>query len=69
MSTWFASYTELRAGEVARTICVGDSVMIDLDAEDRPVGVETLDPVADWRGALATLAMAGQMKLAHGTTP
>ena len=69
MSAWFASYTKLRAGEVTRTISVGDSVMIDLDAGDRPVGVETLDPAADWRDALATLAMTGQMKLAHGTTP
>ena len=68
MSTWFASYTTLRAGEVGRTICVGDSVMIDLDAEDRPIGVEALDQNADWRDALATLAMAGQMKLAHGIT-
>ena len=68
MSIWFASYATLRAGEVARTICVGDSVQIDLDADDRPVGVETLDQDADWRGALATLAMAGQMKHAHGTT-
>lgn len=67
MSTWFASYTTLRDGKVARTICVGDSVMIDLDAEDRPVGVETLD-LTEWRDAFATLAMAGQMKLARGTT-
>jgi hypothetical protein len=53
-------YTHLREGAVARTVEVTVSIMIDVDAEDRILGVETLDG-EDWRDGLATLAMAGRL--------
>lgn len=58
-----ASYAYLRPdGKVARTVEVSDSVMVDVDAEGRPVGVETLDG-SDWTGALATLAIRGRLRI------
>ena len=61
-----ASYACLREGGipdggVARTICVGDSIIVDLDAQDRVIGVETLGEGIDWRDGLVKLAMAGRL--------
>jgi len=47
---------------VARTVEVSDSVMVDVDDQDRPIGVETLDG-SDWLAALATLAMRGRVRI------
>lgn len=57
-----AAYTTLRKAEVARTVEVNVSVMIDVDADSRIIGVETLDG-SDWRDALATLAMRGRLAI------
>lgn len=46
----------------ARTVEVTDDVMVDVDVEGRPIGVETLDG-SDWAGALATLAMRGRLRI------
>lgn len=50
---------------VARTIEVTDSVMVDVDDEGRPVGVETLDG-SDWQGALVSLALRGRVRITDG---
>jgi len=63
-------YTHLREGAIARTVEVTGSIMIDVDAEDRILGVETLGG-EDWRDALATLAMSGRLTVPrrdHGST-
>lgn len=58
-----ASYARLRPdGKVTRTVEVSDSVMVDVDADGRPVGVETLDG-SDWTGALPTLAIRGRLRI------
>ena len=64
MTGWRASYAYLlpERTRVARTIEVSESVMVDLDAEGRPVGVENLDG-ADWSAALVTLAMRGRVRI------
>ena len=48
--------------KVARTVEVSDDVMVDVDADGRPVGVETLDG-SDWASALASLAMRGRVRI------
>lgn len=48
---------------VARTVEVSDSVMVDVDAVGRVIGVEVLDG-SDWTGALVTLAMSGKLRMA-----
>ena len=53
-------YTRLRTGAVARTVEVTNSIMVDVDAEDRILGVETLNG-EDWQAALVTLAMTGRL--------
>ena len=53
-------YTHLREGAIARTVEVTGSIMVDVDAEDAILGVETLGG-EDWRDALATLAMSGRL--------
>jgi uncharacterized protein YuzE len=60
--TVFASpvYVRLREGQVARTACVSDDVMVDTDSDDRVLGVEVLDG-SDWRDALAALAREGRL--------
>lgn len=63
MTGWRASYTYLLPERaVARTIEVGDSVMVDLDAEGRPVGIETLGEM-DWQHVLYTLALRGRVRI------
>lgn len=64
MSGWRAGYVYLlpERTPVARTIEVNDSVMVDVDAEGRPVGVETLDD-AGWESALVSLAMRGRVRI------
>lgn len=56
------AYAHLRSGTVARTVEVSDDVMIDVDSEDRVLGIETLGG-EDWRDALASLAMAGRLAI------
>ena len=60
------SYTHLREGDVTRTAEVTDSAMVDLDAQDRILGVETLDG-EDWRDVLVTLAMSGRLAVPRGS--
>jgi len=48
--------------KVARTVEVTDDVMVDVDAEGCPVGIETLDGSA-WQDALVTLAMRGRVRI------
>lgn len=55
-----AAYATLRYGKVARTVEVTESVMVDVDADGRLLGVEVLDG-SDWRDALVTLAMRGRL--------
>ena len=55
-------YTHLREGAVARTVEVTGSIMVDVDANDRILGVETLDG-EDWQAALVTLAMTGRLAI------
>lgn len=57
-----AAYATLRKAKVARTVEVNVSVMIDVDADSLIIGVETLDG-SDWRDALTTLAMRGQLAI------
>jgi uncharacterized protein YuzE len=61
---WQAGYVYLlpERTPVARTVTVSDDVMVDVDAEGRPIGVEMLDG-GDWTGALATLAMRGRLRI------
>lgn len=54
------AYARLREGTFGRTIEVGSSVMVDLDGDDRVLGIETLDG-SDWRDALVKLAMDGRL--------
>jgi uncharacterized protein YuzE len=61
-------YAKLRDGNVARTVEVGDDFMIDLDADGRPLGVETIGD-ADWTQALVRLAMAGNIRVTSGIKP
>jgi hypothetical protein len=56
------AYTHLRSGRVARTVQVTASAMVDLDGQDRLLGVETLSS-QDWRSVLATLAMSGRLTI------
>ena len=61
---WHAGYVYLMPERpVARTIEVGDSMMVDVDAEGRPVGVEMLGGMDDWPTALASLAMRGRVRI------
>jgi uncharacterized protein YuzE len=58
-----ASYAYLHPElAVARTVEVTSSVMVDVDAEGRLVGVETLDG-SDWTGALVALAIRGRLRI------
>lgn len=57
-----AAYTNLRDGIVARTVVVAEDIMIDVDAKDHILGVETLSDV-DWRDGLVILAMAGRLTI------
>lgn len=62
------AYAHLRQGKFGRTIEVSDSVMVDLDSEDRILGIETLDG-SDWRDALVKLAMSGRLTVPKGAGP
>lgn len=46
----------------ARTVEVNPSVMVEVDADGRVIGVETLDG-SDWTAALATLAVRGRVRV------
>lgn len=37
-----AGYLGIRHGQVARTVCLDDEVNLDLDTEDRMIGVERI---------------------------
>ena len=63
MSVAAATYTYLRkdTGGVARTVEAGDGFHVDLDDQDRIIGVETYGDDTDWRNGLAALAMTGRL--------
>jgi len=44
------------------TVEVSDSVMVDVDPDGRPIGVEVLGG-ADWATALVTLAVRGRVRI------
>ena len=58
------TYTNLgRPGrKIVRQVMVGDGVIFDVDRNGRATGVETIG-FTDWPGALAALAMAGEVIL------
>jgi uncharacterized protein YuzE len=45
-----------------RTVEVSESVIVDVDPDGRPIGVEVLGS-ADWQSALVTLAMRGRVRI------
>jgi uncharacterized protein YuzE len=49
-------------GPVARTVTVSDDVMVDVDPDGRPIGVEVLGGT-DWTTALVTLAVRGRVRI------
>lgn len=57
----YGGYAYLRKGTVARTVQVTDSLLVDLDADDRILGVECLSKDVIWQDALITLAMVGRL--------
>jgi hypothetical protein len=65
VTTWQASYAYLfgdRAdGCAARTVQVSGDMAVDLDTQNRVIGVETLGDDLDWTQALVKLAMAGRL--------
>lgn len=60
-----ALYITVSDQPVARTICIDDCIMVDVDAAGHPVGIEVISPgrrlddEADIRAALASKAEAG----------
>lgn len=48
-------------GGVARTVEVPGGFHVDLDDQDRVIGVETYGEDTDWVNALAALAMQGRL--------
>jgi uncharacterized protein YuzE len=48
-------------GCAVRTVEAGDDMHVDLDAQDRVIGVETFGDDLDWTQALVRLAMAGRL--------
>lgn len=39
-----ALYYSLADGQVAKTVCFGDRVCVDVDADGNPLGIEVLNP-------------------------
>ena len=64
MSDW-ASYVNLFGdhgpGCAVRTLEIGPDMHVDLDAQDRIIGVEMLGENQDWTAALTALAMQGRL--------
>jgi Protein of unknown function (DUF2283) len=54
------SYVYFRNADVARTVEVNESATVDVDAEDRVIGVEIVGD-DNWGGVLAVLAMQGRL--------
>lgn len=67
MSAWTAGYYNLfgahEDGCAKRTVEVNDSMLIDLDGEDRVIGVEMLGDNQDCGAALISLAMQGKLQV------
>ena len=67
-----ALYYQLTSEPVARTVCIGDRVNVDVDAAGEAVGIEVRDPpgfsasVADGRPSYAEVVGAIREAGAHG---
>ena len=61
MAGYFNLFGAHEDGCAKRTIEVNEDMYVDLDAEDRIIGVEMLGDNQDWTGALAALAMMGRL--------
>jgi uncharacterized protein YuzE len=65
VSAWTAGYARLSGdhepGCARRTIEVTGDLRVDLDDQDRIIGVEMLGGNQDWTAALAALAMQGRL--------
>jgi uncharacterized protein YuzE len=62
---WQAGYAYLLPEprpRIVRTVFLGEDILIDLDADGRPVGIEWLGE-GDWTAALARAAMAGRLRV------
>ena len=67
MSKWTAGYYNLfgehEDGCAERTIEVNDDMDVDLDDQDRVIGVEMLGDNQDCGAALVSLAMQGKLRV------
>jgi hypothetical protein len=65
VSEWTAAYYNLFGGHedgcAKRTVEVTRDMAVDLDDQDRIIGVEMLGGNQDWTAALASLAMQGRL--------
>jgi uncharacterized protein YuzE len=60
-----ATYVQMRQADVARTIEVTESVMIDVDSSNAIIGIEVIGGV-DWASALMKLAVVGRLVVTPG---
>jgi uncharacterized protein YuzE len=57
-----ASYATLWPGDIARTVEVTEDLMVDVDADGCPLGIEVLGGTG-WTQALVTLALQGRLRV------
>lgn len=57
-----ASYATLADGDIARTVEATGSIMVDVDAEGKVLGVEVIGK-GSWLDGLAALAIQGRLRV------